>query len=123
MLLNVFVLAVVPLSMSEKPVTGAGEPVKENDVGPSGVACLMTVSDPGKITAAADSDRSWLPPAPSRASSRVWYGDPEIATAELFAAQSRRVEMWPPQARTGFAAVAVKVIVMLALLSPTKPVP
>src|SRR4051794_2341790 len=121
MLLNFFVFAAVPSSINEKLVTGAGVPVKENAVGPSGVACFTTVSEPGKITASADSDRSWLPPEPSRLTSRVWYGDPEIATAELFAPQSARLEIWPPQARTGFAAVAVKVTVRLALVSPTKP--
>src|SRR3954470_13451544 len=123
MLPNVFVLADVPSPTNEKLVSGAGEPVKENDVGPSGVACFTTVRESGKITASADSDRSWLPPEPSRPMSRMWYGDPEIATAELFGPQSRRVETCPPHARTGFGLAAVKVTAMRALLSPAKPVP
>ena len=64
---------------------------------------LLIVSEPGKMTAAAESERSWLPPEPSRSIRRVWYGDPEIATAEALTPQSNRVEMCPPQARTGFA--------------------
>src|SRR4051794_10532730 len=112
MLPNVFVLADVPSSTSEKLISGAGEPVKEKDVEPSGVACFTTLREPGKITASADSDRSWFPPEPSRPISRVWYGAPVIATAELFAPQSRRLEMCPPQASTGFAVAAVKVTAM-----------
>ena len=92
-------------------------------VEPFGVASLMTVIEPGKMTASAESERSWFPPLPSRSISRVWYGEPEIATAESSAPQSLRVEMWPPHASTGFATVAVKVIVILADLSPVKPVP
>src|SRR6187397_3022685 len=53
----------------------------------------------------------------------MWYGDPVIATAELSAPQSLRVEMWPPQARTGLSTFAVNVIVILADLSPPKPEP
>jgi hypothetical protein len=44
----------------------------------------MTVMLPGKMTASAERERSWLPPDPSRSISRVWYGEPEMATAELF---------------------------------------
>ena len=77
--------------------------VKANVVVPFGVASLMIVIEPGKMTASADSERSWLPPVPSRSIRRVWYGEPEIATAELLAPQSWRVAMWPPQARTGLA--------------------
>src|SRR3954451_11444097 len=102
MLPNDFVLAVVPSSTSEKLVNGAGDAVNPNEAELSGVACFTTVSEPGKMTASADSERSWLPPPPSRLTSRVWYGEPEMATAELLGPQSGRVEMWPPQARTGF---------------------
>src|SRR6266496_5761988 len=98
MLLNDFVFALVPSSTRLKFVSGAGEAVKPKLVDPFGVASLMTVIDPGKITASADSDRSWLPPDPSRSMRRVWYGEPEIATAELFAPQFCRVEMCPPHA-------------------------
>src|SRR3954468_3508044 len=103
MLPNVFVWADVPSPTNEKLVSGAGEPVKENDVGPSGVACFTTVKEPGKITGFADSDRSWLAPAPGRCMSRVGYGDPETATAELLEPQSARLDMCPPRASTGFA--------------------
>ena len=41
-------------------------------VEPSGVACFTTVIEPGKMTASAESERSWFPPEPSRAISRVW---------------------------------------------------
>src|SRR5690349_12570324 len=79
--------------------------------------------EPGKITASAESERSWLPPLPSRATRRMWYGEPVMAMAELPAPQSVRVAICPPQARTGFATLAVKVIVICADLSPEKPVP
>src|SRR3954447_19504732 len=79
--------------------------------------------NPGKTTAAADSERSWFPPEPSRSSSRVWYGEPEIATAELPGPPSLRVAMCPPHASTGFARVAVKEMTTLADLSPVNPVP
>src|SRR5262245_14710132 len=72
-----------------------------------GTASLMIVIDEGKITASAESERSWLPPFPSRSRSRMWYGEPEMDTAELPAPQSARVAMWPPHARTGFATLAV----------------
>src|SRR6266542_320906 len=103
MLLNDFVFALVPSSTRLKFVSGDGDPVKLKLVDPFGVASLMTVIDPGKITASADSDRSWLPPAVSRSMRRVWYGEPEIAIAELPEPQSCREEMWPPHASTGFA--------------------
>ncbi len=38
--------------------SGAGEAVKVNEVGPSGVACLMIVMEPGNITASTERDRS-----------------------------------------------------------------
>src|SRR2546421_7493871 len=82
---------------------------------------LLIVSEPGKMTAAAESERSWFPPEPSRSTSRVWYGDPGMVTAELVVPQSNRVEMCPPHASTGFATLVVKVIEILADLSPVKP--
>src|SRR4051812_32226436 len=115
---NTFVFVEVPSSTKEKFVSGEGDAVKPNDVELFGVASLMIVIEPGKITASADSERSWLPPEPSRSISRVWYGDPGMATAELFAPQSFRVEMWPPQASTGFACDATNVSVIRADLSP-----
>src|SRR3954447_5344667 len=118
-----FVLAEVPSSTRLKFARGAGEAVKANEVGPSGVACLMIVIDAGKITASSDSERSWLPPEPSRSIRRMWYGDPEIVTAELARPQSARVAIWPPQARTGFATAAVNVTAIWADLSAAKPLP
>src|SRR4051794_26126263 len=106
MFVKIFVFALVPSSTRLKLVRGVGEAVNPNDVGPSGVASLIIVMVAGKMTAAADSDRSWLPPAPSRFRSRVWYGAPEMLTAELPAPQSFRVAMWPPHARTGLATLA-----------------
>jgi hypothetical protein len=123
MLPNTCVFALVPSSTRLKFESGAGEPVKLKLVGPFGVASLMTVIEPGKMTASAESERSWLPPAPSRLINRVWYGDPEIATAELFRPQSAREEMCPAHASTGFAWLAVKLIVIRADLSPAKPLP
>src|SRR5262245_31866220 len=111
------------LSVSEKVVGVRFVAVKLKAVELGTSACLITVTWAGKITASAESDRSWFPPEPSRLSSRVWYGDPEIATAELFAPQSARVAMWPPHARTGSARLAVNVIASPADLSPTKPAP
>ena len=55
---NTIVLAVVPSSTREKFVRGDGDPVNGNDVGPFGVASLMIVIEPGKITASAESERS-----------------------------------------------------------------
>src|SRR5947207_178597 len=111
MLLNAFVFALVPSSTRLKFVSGDGDAVKPKLVEPFGVASLMMVIEPGKITASAESDRSWLPPEPSRSTSRVWYGDPEIEIAELPRPQSWRVAMWPPHASTGFATLAVNVTV------------
>ena len=71
MLENCMVFAEVPSSTSEKFVSGDGEPVKGNDVGPFGVASLIIVIEPGKMTASAESERSWLPPEPSRSIKRV----------------------------------------------------
>src|SRR4051795_4297491 len=119
---NSLVFADVPLSTSEKLLRGDGDAVNGKLVEPFGVAFLMTVIEPGKMTASAESERSWFPPEPSRAISRVWYGEPEIATAELFRPQSARAEMCPAQARTGLAALAVKLIVIRADLSPANPV-
>ena len=97
--------------------------MKLNDVRAVRTVSFTIVIEAGKMTASADSERSWFPPEPSRSIRRVWYGEPEIATAELSAPQSWRVAMWPPHASTGFATLAVKVIVICADLSPTKPVP
>src|SRR5436190_18596885 len=83
----------------------------------------MMVMAPGKITASFEIERSWLPPVPSRSMGRVWYGEPGMASAELLAPQSSRVEMCPPQASTGLATLAVKVRVIRADLSPVKPAP
>src|SRR5919198_5269613 len=83
----------------------------------------MIVIPPGKMTASFEIDRSWLPPAPSRSMRRVWYGEPGIASAELFAPQSSRVETCPLHASTGFATLAVKAIVIRADVSPVKPLP
>ena len=88
-----------------------------------GTASLMMVIEPGKMTASAESERSWFPPPPSRSVSLMWYGEPVMETAALPAPQLTRVAMWPPQARTGFATVVVKLIVIRAVLSPRKPVP
>ena len=55
---NVMVFAVVPSSTREKFVRGDGDPVNGNEVGPFGVASLMIVIEPGKITASAESERS-----------------------------------------------------------------
>ena len=120
---NSLVLAVVPSSTREKLVNGNGDAVNPNGVGPSGIASLMIVMDPGKITAPAERDLSWLPPDPSRAIFLMWYGEPEIVTAELVFPQSCREEIWPPQARTGLDTLAVNVIAILADLSPANPVP
>jgi hypothetical protein len=68
---NTRVFTDVPSSTSEKFVTGDGEPVKENDVDPLGVASLTMVIEPGKMTASAERERSWLPPEPSRAIKRM----------------------------------------------------
>src|SRR3954469_13566937 len=115
-------LAVPPTVVRLKFDSGAGPAVKPKVSLPL-VVSLMMVIEPGKTTAAADSERSWLPPEPSRAMSRVWYGEPEMFTAEFNSPQSARAAIWPPQARTGLATLAVKVIVMRADLSPLKPVP
>ena len=55
---NTMVLAVVPSSTREKSVRGDGDPVNGKEVEPFGVASLMIVIEPGKITASADSERS-----------------------------------------------------------------
>src|SRR6476661_10207648 len=87
------VFAAVPSSTRLKFARGLGVAVNGNDVEPSGVACFTIVMDPGKVTASADNDRSWLPPEPSRSINRMWYGEPEIATAEFVGPQSPRVAM------------------------------
>ncbi len=109
--------AVPPTVVRLKLASGLGPAVKANVAFPPVVFFTMRMK-PGKMTAAADSERSWLPPAPSRSIRRVWYGEPEMATAELLRPQSLRLAMWPPQARTGLATMAVNVIVIRRELSP-----
>ena len=58
---NTFVFADVPSSTNEKFVSGDGDPVKGNDVGPFGVASFIIVIEPGKTTASAESERSCCP--------------------------------------------------------------
>src|SRR5262245_23238084 len=72
MLLKTRVFAAVPSSTRLKFASGEGDAVNEKDVEPVGVASFTTVIEPGKMTAAADNDRSWLPPDPSRLINRVW---------------------------------------------------
>src|SRR6266536_1566420 len=115
---NTLVFADVPSSTREKAARGEGLAVNGNEVAPLTLASLTIVTEPRKMTASAESERSWLPPEPSRSTNRVWYGDPGMATHELFAPQSSRVEMCPPHASTGLAWVAVKVIEMRLELSP-----
>ena len=55
---NVLVFADVPSSTNEKSARGDGDAVKGKDVAPFGVASLMIVMEPGKITASAESERS-----------------------------------------------------------------
>src|SRR5581483_7086919 len=107
-------------SSSRTNGVGARPPVvlKEKSCASFGTASLMIVIEAGKMTASADSERSWLTPEPLRAPRRMWYGEPVIETAELFIPQSCRVEMWPPQARTAVAVGDVNVRVMLVVLSP-----
>src|SRR4051794_5053441 len=114
--------AVPPTVVRLKFANGVGLAVKGKVAFPP-VVFLMMWMKPGKMTASADSDRSWLPPDPSRSSSRVWYGEPEMVTAELPGPQFCRVAICPPHASTGFARAAEKVITMLADLSPTNPAP
>ena len=49
----------------------ASAPVKLKLWEPSGVACFTTVMLPGKITASAESERSWFPPLPSTSIKRM----------------------------------------------------
>src|SRR6266700_3735638 len=86
----------------------------------------MIVIEPGKMTAALSSPRSWLPwlqletSEQVRSRRRMWYGEPLIATAELLAPQSARVAMCPPQARTTVWAFAWNNMLMLVWLFPEK---
>jgi iron complex outermembrane receptor protein len=48
----------------------------------------------------------------------AWYGEPEMAIAELATPQSSLVPMCPPQAMTGFVTFEVKVMVTEVVLSP-----
>src|SRR5262249_46224594 len=118
MLLKSLVFADVPSSTREKFERGSGDPSNGNDVGPVTSASLMIVIEAGKMTAPADRERSWFPPVPSRSTSRMWYGEPEIDTAELSRPQFWRVAMCPSQASTGFETLVVKVIEMQVVLSP-----
>src|SRR6266446_92599 len=54
---------------------------------------------------------------------RMWYGEPEIAPAEPPEPQLVRVAIWPPQARTGLATMATKLMLSRADLSPAYPDP
>ena len=65
--------------------------VNGNAIAASGTASFKMVIVAGKMTAAADSDRSWLPPEPSRSIKRVWNGEPVMAAAEFPKPQSMRV--------------------------------
>src|SRR5438034_10756497 len=126
-MLSKAVLPVPPLVLIEKLLRGLGLAVKPNDpsivLGVFGNVFFTMWMNPGKTTASADNERSWLPPEPSRPTSRVWYGEPVMATAEFRSPQFGREAMWPPHARTGFATLAVKVIVIRADLSPLNPEP
>ena len=108
--------------------SGFGLAVKPNVAFPPVVFFTMWMK-PGKMTASAESERSWLPPEPSRSTRRVWYGEPGMVMAASVSPQPPeplpvfRCAMWPPHARTGFATLAVKWILMAADLSPVKPVP
>src|SRR5438874_12327505 len=122
---DVVVLAVPPLVVIEKVAGSVGDPeptplvvlAKPNVTAPLPMFFTI-VTDDGKMTASLESDRSWLPPLPSMSSSRMWYGEPVIATADAPDPQSGRVAMWPPQARTGVATLVVKVSVIDVELSP-----
>ncbi len=121
-----------PIRIKQDPeaTDTAGNASGEND---SAACCIVTSPEKARLSQqmtwwppaaiSAESERSWLPPEPSRSIKRVWYGEPGIATAEFPEPQSARVAMCPLQASTGFATVAVKVIVILADLSPAKPAP
>src|SRR5438046_17703 len=98
--------ATLPSSNRVKFDSGLGDAAYSNTCELFGTASFTIVIDPGKMTASADSDRSWFPPEPSRSSSRMWYGEPGIAMAALSLPQSARDAMWPPQARIGFATEA-----------------
>src|SRR5262249_12421145 len=117
LVLGVGSLATVPSSMRlkfERPVPVV---VKEKAWLESGLASLMTGMRAGKVAASLESERSWLPPLPSRAIRRVWNGEPEMATTELADPQSGRRAICPPQVRTALAAVALKLMVMRVELS------
>jgi hypothetical protein len=69
--LNTCVLELVPSSTSEKFASGDGDAVKLKLVDELGIASLMIVIEPGKMTASADSERSCCPPEPFRPSDRM----------------------------------------------------
>ena len=68
-----FVYAAVPPQFRLKLVGERGElSVKPNGPPLTPVPqALLIVSEPGKMTAAAESERSWLPPEPSKETSRA----------------------------------------------------
>ncbi len=78
------------------------------------------------MTAAADSERSWLPrligvPLTMIDLMRMWYGEPLMPDAERAPSaqpQSNLAAMWPPHARTGVADVAVNVTEICCSWSP-----
>src|SRR5262245_10412093 len=105
--LNTRVLWAVSLSSTREKDDGLSPTVveKPDDVDAEGLASFTTVIDPGEMTALALSERSWLPDLPSMSMSRMWYGEPEMSTADGAPGQSSRVDMCPPHASTGFATV------------------
>src|SRR4029079_18711338 len=78
------------------------------------------------MTAAADSERSWLPrlmfwPVTMMLLMRMWYGEPLMPDAERGPSaqpQSNLAAMWPPHARTGVADFAVNVTEICCSWSP-----
>ncbi len=75
---------------------------------------LASVSKLGGVGATAEAfiERSWLPPEPSRSSTRMWYGEPLMAPALLPSPQLSCAPTWPPQAITTVSLVEVKEIVI-----------
>src|SRR5260221_851969 len=81
--------------------------------------CVVLRHEPGgpvtlqPIALSVFSERSWLPICTlSTEISRVWYGEPLIADAEFPAPQSVWLAMWPPNANSTLALVALNVMRM-----------